>query len=373
MDDSRLFTVGFDDEPQVSPPVQEKRKTKRKRLRKADQSTSSQAVPQSTEQPEPAQEIEPVQQVSPQQPSHADILMDQFFSDQQPHFFSAEEMAAHQSDLARQLQRISLKDPAHDMLERAGCPATRIWSTSVDLNDFTLPELPVEEAEECIALSALKMGIYSLKLREARLAKERGLIVAKEEAEHSLSSAVRVAETDRQVAAEIRAKLESELGELRVRVASLQAYLAAAESAQVKFSESASQIPDGPPEITVDLSTVRENFKTSAEFRAYALEQLPDVFGEHLVKLTGEERQKEGVRVFDQHLVTKEWAEVFAREVYSSGCQHMLKPLLPLLEKQLVRPAQPSDFPGLHPHHLNALSAQIKKCRRALGMEIVQA
>ncbi|CAH9115853.1 unnamed protein product, partial [Cuscuta epithymum] len=40
MDDSRLFTFGFDDEPPTSPPKQQ-RKTKRKRLRKADQGTSS--------------------------------------------------------------------------------------------------------------------------------------------------------------------------------------------------------------------------------------------------------------------------------------------------------------------------------------------
>ncbi|CAH9143476.1 unnamed protein product [Cuscuta epithymum] len=181
------------------------------------------------------------------------MLMDQLFSDQQSHEFSAEDVAAHQSELARQFQRISLKDPAHDMLERGGCPASRIWSTSVDLNDFVLPELPVEEAEECLALAALKVGLYSLKIREARLAKERELIVAREEALHSLTSANQAAETDRQAAAEVQKKLEAELGELRVRVASLQSYLAAAESAQLKFAVSPSQIPDGPPEVIADL------------------------------------------------------------------------------------------------------------------------
>ncbi|CAH9123960.1 unnamed protein product, partial [Cuscuta epithymum] len=194
--------------------------------------------------------------------------------------------------------------------------------------------------------------------------------MAKETAEQAV-------EAERRAFAEERKKLEAEAGELRVRVGSLQAKIAAAEAAQVKFSEAPPQIPDGPAEMTVDLSAVRDSFKTSEEFLAlkekYATEQLPAVFGRHLEKLAGEERQKEGIRVLDQHPITKEWADNLARGVYNSGCQHMLQPLLPLLEKQMGRSVQPSDLPSdLHPGHLNALMAQMKKCRRALGMEVVQ-
>ncbi|CAH9091568.1 unnamed protein product, partial [Cuscuta epithymum] len=256
------------------------------------------------------------------------------------------------------------------MLERGGCPASQIWSTSGFLNGHNLPPIPVEEAEECIALTVLKAGIYSLKLREARQAKEQSLLMAKETAEQAV-------EAERRAFAEERKKLEAEAGELRVQVGSLQAKIAAAEAAQVKFSEAPPQIPDGPAEMLVDLSAVRDQLKASEEFLAlkeeYATEQLPAVFGRHLEKLAGEERQKEGIRVLDQHSVTKEWADNFARGVYSSGCQHMLQPLLPLIEKHMGRAVQPSDFPAdLHPDHLNALMAQMKKCRRALGMDVVQ-
>ncbi|CAH9142464.1 unnamed protein product, partial [Cuscuta epithymum] len=107
MDDSRLFTVGFDDEPPTSP-LKQPKKTKRKRLRKAGQGTSSQSAPLIPEQSEPVRDVEPVQQVDPdQQSSHADMLMDQLFSDQQPHHFSAEEVAANQADLASQFEQIS--------------------------------------------------------------------------------------------------------------------------------------------------------------------------------------------------------------------------------------------------------------------------
>ncbi|CAH9071438.1 unnamed protein product, partial [Cuscuta epithymum] len=66
------------------------------------------------------------------------------------------------------------------MLERGGCPASQIWSTSGFLNGHNLPPIPVEEIEECIALTVLKAGIYSLKLKETRQAKEQGLLMAKE-------------------------------------------------------------------------------------------------------------------------------------------------------------------------------------------------
>ncbi|CAH9133786.1 unnamed protein product [Cuscuta epithymum] len=369
MDDSRLFAAGLDDEPPTSPPKQQ-RKTKTKRLRKADQGASSQSAPPVPEQSEPVRDVEPVQQVAPEQHTHADTLMDQLFSDQQSHHFSAEEVAAHEADLASQFERISLYDPAHEMLERGGCPASQIWSTSGFLNGHNLPPIPVEEIEECIALTVLKAGIYSLKLKETRQAKEQGLLMAKETAEQA-------AEAERRAFAEERKKLEAEAGELRVKVGALQAKIAAAEAAQIKFSEAPPQIPDGPAEMTVDLSAVRDSFKASEEFLAlkekYATEQLPAVFGRHLEKMAGEERQKEGIRVLDQHPVTKEWADILARGIYSSGCQHMLQPLLPLLEKYMGRAVQTSDFPSdLHPGHLNALMAQMKKCRRALGMEVVQ-
>ncbi|CAH9101319.1 unnamed protein product [Cuscuta europaea] len=255
-----------------------------------------------------------------------------------------------------------------------GCPASRIWSTTAFMNGFTLSTLAVEDTEECIALTALKvyyipslflflffpdcaftlsllfnqvqMGIYSLLLREARLAKERDLIVAKENAEHASSSAIQAAEADRK-------KMEAEVRELRVKMASLLDHISAAEAAQVKFQEAPSQIPNGLVEMMVDLSAVRESFKSSEEFLAlkeeYALEQLHVVFGRHLAKLGGEERQKEGVRMLDQHPVTKWWVDTLAQEVYGAGCQHMLQLILPLLEKLLGQPVQPSDFSGLHP------------------------
>ncbi|CAH9103036.1 unnamed protein product [Cuscuta epithymum] len=217
------------------------------------------------------------------------------------------------------------------------------------------------------------MGLYSLQVREAQLAKERELIVAQENAEQAVSKAVQAAEFERLSFVEERKKLKAGLGELRVQVATLQAKIAAAEAAQIKFNEHPSQIQDGPPEVTVDLSSVREGFKTSEEFAAlkeqYALEQLPAVFGRHLGKLCGEARQKERVRMLDQDPIAKEWDETLAQEVYSAGCQHMLQPILPLLEKLLGRAVHPSDFLHLAANHLNALKAQLGKCRRALGME----
>ncbi|CAH9050432.1 unnamed protein product [Cuscuta epithymum] len=221
------------------------------------------------------------------------------------------------------------------------------------------------------------MGLYNLQVREARLAKERELLVAQENAKHVVSKAVQAAESERLSFAKERKKLEAGLGELRVQVATLQAKIAAAEATQIKFKEAPSQILDGPPEVSVDLSSVREDFMASKEFAAlkedYALEQLPAIFGRHLGKLSGEARQKEGVRMLDQDPVAKEWAGTLARKVYSAGCQHMLQPILPLLEKLLGRSVQPSDFPHLASNHLNALKAQLGKCRQALGMESDQA
>ncbi|CAH9113296.1 unnamed protein product, partial [Cuscuta europaea] len=84
----------------------------------------------------------------------------------------------HTVHLSIQVDRISLADPVHEVVEKGGCSASQIWSTSAFFNNFIVPKLLVEQCEECLALAALKVGLYSLQMRDARLAKERELIVA---------------------------------------------------------------------------------------------------------------------------------------------------------------------------------------------------
>ncbi|CAH9113308.1 unnamed protein product, partial [Cuscuta europaea] len=147
---------------------------------------------------------------------------------------------AHPANIVGQIKRISLKDPAHEILEKVGSSVNQIWSTSAFFNNFRLPDLPVDRAEDCVALTALKMGLYSLQLRETRLAKERDLIVAQAKAEQEAATVLPTREAERkafaeenqrleieldnqQKAAEEKQRLEIELGNLRVQLAASQA------------------------------------------------------------------------------------------------------------------------------------------------------
>ncbi|CAH9077051.1 unnamed protein product, partial [Cuscuta europaea] len=110
------------------------------------------------------------------------------------------------------------------------------------------------------------MGLYTLQMWDARLAKERELIVAQSSAEQNAAAAITSLEAERKAFAEEKQRLDAELGTLRVQLAASQAKVLAAEAAQVKFEEMPSSIPDGPYEVNVDLSAVRETFKSSDEF-----------------------------------------------------------------------------------------------------------
>ncbi|CAH9115667.1 unnamed protein product, partial [Cuscuta europaea] len=182
------------------------------------------------------------------------LIDDRFESDQlhqfSEHFQTAQEvnLDAEQANVAsvtKQVRRISLEDPVHEILERAGSSASQIWTTSACFNNFPLPNLSIDWAEECIALTALKMGLYSLQLREARLAKERDLIIAQTSAEQAAAAALANSEAERKAFAEERQRFDNELGRLQVQLAAAQAKVSATEVVQVRFEEKHPCIPDG--------------------------------------------------------------------------------------------------------------------------------
>ncbi|CAH9081340.1 unnamed protein product [Cuscuta europaea] len=200
---------------------------KRKKARKNPQPTPSTITAQDAGSSQPVPE--PLQQVHQDQ-FDAMLVDDRFGSDQMhqfpEHFQAAKETGQGAGDvptvqLSGQVDRISLADPVHDVVERGGCSASQIWSTSAFFNNFTVPKLSVEQSEECLALAALKVGLYSLQLKEARLAKERELIVAQTSAEQNAAAAFAALEAERKASAEEKKRLESELGELRVQLGPL--------------------------------------------------------------------------------------------------------------------------------------------------------
>ncbi|CAH9104889.1 unnamed protein product, partial [Cuscuta europaea] len=233
MDDSRVLLAGGIG----------KRKKKMKRNPKVDSPTTT------APQPEPAptvQQLEPIQQFSGQDHYDAMMIDDRFDSDQlhqfSQHFDSVQGETSnvggnHTDHITGQVKQISLSDPVHEVLERAGSTASQIWSTSSWFNNFSLPQLPVEQSEECLALTALKMGLYTLQMREARLAKERELIVAQSSAEQTAAAAITSLEAERKAFAEEKQRLDTELGTLRVQLAASQEKVIAAEAAQIKFEE----------------------------------------------------------------------------------------------------------------------------------------
>ncbi|CAH9093800.1 unnamed protein product [Cuscuta europaea] len=199
---------------------------KRKKARKNPQPTPSTITAQDAGSSQPVPEPQPLQQVHQDQ-FDAMLVDDRFGSDQMhqflEHFQAAQETGQGAGDmpsvqLSGQVNRISLADPVHDVVERGGCSASQIWCTSAFFNNFTVPKLSVEQYEECLALAALKVGIYSLQLKEARLAKERELIVAQTSVEQNAAAALAALEAERKASAEEKKRLESELGELRVQL-----------------------------------------------------------------------------------------------------------------------------------------------------------
>ncbi|CAH9108854.1 unnamed protein product [Cuscuta europaea] len=315
---------------------------KRKKARKNPQPIPSTVTAQDAGSSQPVPEPQPIQQVHQDQ-FDAMLVDDRFGSDQlqqfPEHFQAAQETGQGAGDiptvqLSGQVDRISLADPVHDVVERGGCSVSQIWSTSVFFNNFTVPKLSVEQYEECLALAALKVGLYSLQLKEARLAKERELIVAQTSAEQNAAAAFAALEAERKAYAEEKKRLESELGELRVQLGVSQSKVHAAEAALVKFEEHAPRIPDGPAEIKVDLCAVRESFKGSEEFailkKDYAQQQLPDTFGDYLERFsTGDACRSEGVKLLDQDPRGKKFNDSLARSLYVMGCQHIMAPSSP--------------------------------------------
>ncbi|CAH9059233.1 unnamed protein product, partial [Cuscuta europaea] len=58
------------------------------------------------------------------------------------------------------------------------------------------------------------MGLYTLQMREARLAKERELIVAQSSAEQHAAAAIASLEAERKTFAEEKQRLDAEVGTL---------------------------------------------------------------------------------------------------------------------------------------------------------------
>ncbi|CAH9119971.1 unnamed protein product [Cuscuta europaea] len=348
---------------------------KRKKARKIPQPNPSTTIVPDVGSSQPVQEPQPLQQVPHQDQFDAMLIDDRFGSDQlhqfSKHFQAAQEtnMTAGETNiihLSTQVERISLADPVHEMLEKAGSLASQIWSTSSWFNNFSVPKMPVEQSEECLALAALKVRLYSLQLREARLAKERDLIVAQTSAEQNAADAFAALETERKASVEEKQHLELELGELRVQLGGFQAKVYAVEATLVRFEETASRILDGPAEVKVDLSAVREAFKGSEQFAAlkkdYAQQELPATFGAYLDRFsTGDARRSEGVKLLDQDPRGKKFNDSLARSLYVMGCQHILAPFVAKLQEILGRPIKLTDLP-----QVPIVEAQFEKYQRDL-------
>ncbi|CAH9074918.1 unnamed protein product, partial [Cuscuta europaea] len=170
MDNSRVLTAGG--------------VGKRKKARKNPQPTPSITTIQDAGTSQPVPEPQPLQQVHQDQ-FDAMLVDERFGSDQMhrfpEHFQIAQETGQGAGDmptihLSGQVDRISLADSVHEVVGKGGCSASQIWSTSAFFNNFTVPTLSVEQSEECLVLAALKVGLYSLQLKETRLAKEQDLI-----------------------------------------------------------------------------------------------------------------------------------------------------------------------------------------------------
>ncbi|CAH9095588.1 unnamed protein product [Cuscuta europaea] len=171
----------------------------------------------------------------------------------------AAKLDAMQAELGKLVKPISLEDPIQEVMEQAGCSLLQIWNTTADMNDFRLPPLSMEQAKTGAALATMKAGLYNLKLHHARSARETELVKARSEAEQVAADAICSVDQERK-------KLEEEIAQLRVSLATAQAKVAAAEAAQIVFKDRDPQISDGPREITADLSTVRATGQS--EFRS---------------------------------------------------------------------------------------------------------
>ncbi|CAH9107094.1 unnamed protein product [Cuscuta europaea] len=88
------------------------------------------------------------------------------------------------------------------------------------VNDYHLPRLTVEQAETEVALEILKAGYYSVQLQLARLEREEELIRARTSAEQATADVLQATKQEQK-------KLEAELGQLWVDLASSQAKVAA--------------------------------------------------------------------------------------------------------------------------------------------------
>ncbi|CAH9077601.1 unnamed protein product [Cuscuta europaea] len=147
---------------------------KRKKAKKNSQPQPSTVAPQGVEQPQPVQEVHPIQQVPLHQGHYEDMLIDGRFGSDQPHHFSGHFQAAQDvtmeagqanpANVVGWIERISLEDPVHEILEKVGSLASQIWSTSAYFNNFSHPKLSIDRAEECVALTALKVPFFLLLL-----------------------------------------------------------------------------------------------------------------------------------------------------------------------------------------------------------------
>ncbi|CAH9118037.1 unnamed protein product [Cuscuta europaea] len=371
MDDSRVIAAGGGG--------------KWKKSRKNPQPTPTIVPAQEAAPSQPLPEPQPIQQVHQDQ-LEAMLLDDRFGSDQlhqfSQHFDSVRGESSnagetHTDHITGQVERISLSDPVHEVLERAGSTSSQIWSTSSWFNNFSLPQLPVEQSEECLALTALKMGLYTLQMREARLAKERGLIVAQSSAEQHAAAAIASLEAERKTFAEEKQRLDAEVGTLRVQLAASQAKILAAEAARVRFEELPSSIPDGPYEVNVDLSAVRDMFKSSDEFSIikdeHARAQIPFAFGAYLKDFPkGAGRLSAGVALLDKDPEAKRWNDSIVSDLYGKIGQVLLRPFVIQLQNQLGRPVQASDLPTddiIQAQFEKYLRAQQREADRAAGKE----
>ncbi|CAH9063665.1 unnamed protein product, partial [Cuscuta europaea] len=111
-----------------------------------------------------------------------------------------------------------------------------------------------------------------------------------------------------------------------------------------------SSIPDGPYEVNVDLSAVRETFKSSDEFSIikddHARTQIPFAFGAYLKGFPkGAGRLSAGVALLDKDPEAKKWNDSIVSDLYGKIGQVLLRPFVAQLQNNLGRPVQASDLP----------------------------
>ncbi|CAH9083406.1 unnamed protein product, partial [Cuscuta europaea] len=131
MDDSRVLVAGG--------------VGKRKKAKKNPKANPSTVTNQDAGSSQPVQAPVPLQQVFHHQ-EPKDMMMDNPFESEQSNHFSEHIQAAQETtmeadqanptNIVRPVARITLEDPVHEILEKAGSVGSQVWSTSSYFNNF---------------------------------------------------------------------------------------------------------------------------------------------------------------------------------------------------------------------------------------------